>query len=251
MDSQCAANVIQKTWRMFSSRNNNLYLKLRKTAHRFETELRGYHYICDQPVKEAVWEEVNKNSVGGVCDVTGQANGGHKSGVDMYFDKCGISNKTAKISPTGATSISSFRLTTVCSDKMPGCPEDIIAEIEKREESYEYYSVLFRKEDTDKVTYHWCVIPKHFFVFNIHNPESFQPKVGVRGKNKDKQVGWTSKQTGDKYCRFEISFAMSSQLWYHFKFADVEKYTIHTVTVSKDDMAKLSYSDIFNLVKKQ
>ena len=114
------------------SRKNNIYLKLKRNnvSKVFSNEFNGYHLICKAPVKEALWEEINKNIVSTFCNVSDEAKGNHKSGKDMQFDKYGISIKSSKIE-RGKISISSYRLTTICSDKNPGNPEDIVNEIKK------------------------------------------------------------------------------------------------------------------------
>jgi hypothetical protein len=73
--------------------------------------------------------------LGGVCNITDEANGNHLSGKDICFDNIDISNKTAK-KIGNVISISSYRLTSVCCDKSPGNAEDILAEIQKRDGTF-------------------------------------------------------------------------------------------------------------------
>lgn len=224
--------------------NNSLLDKLNtsEVKEKFVSELNGYHLVCDATVKEAVWEEINKTIASVGCNVTNEAKGNHKSGMDMQFEDIGISMKSAKIDKN-RMSISSYRLTTVCSDKNVGVPSDIVEHIRKRDESYKYYSILAREELSDnKIHYYWCMIPKSAPVFNMDANE-FRPKMGKQGKNKDSQVGWDTHN-------FSISFSMSSQLWFSFSFNDVKKYVIAD-TIVDNSTTKMSYSDIFKLIQMQ
>ena len=222
----------------------NLCAKLSTSAVRntFATEVAGYHMICDAAIKEAVWEEINRNVASVACTVAEEANGGHKSGADMTFDDVGISMKSAKIDNAGGVSISSYRLTTVCSDKNPGSPAEIVANIAARDASYEHYSILAREETHGgrKVHYYWCLVPKTVTVFKADAAE-FRPKMGKMGKNKGAQVGWETDA-------LSISFSMSSQLWFAFKFADIKEYVVADTVVEKSAV-KITYSDIHRMVK--
>ena len=132
----------------------------------------------------------------------------------MQFDKYGISIKSSKIEK-GKISISSYRLTTICSDKNPGNPEDIVNEIKKRDSSYEYYSILAREElENNSIHYYWLLIPKNTKVFEI-KLSNIRPKIGKFGKNKDNQVGWETDNSS-------IVFSMSSQLWFNFNFESIK-----------------------------
>ena len=220
--------------------NDSLFNKLKQenVSQKFQKEVQGYHLLCEAPVKEALWEEINKNVASCVCNVTDQAKGNHASGVDMQFDNCGISMKSAKLDKT-KISISSYRLTTVCSDKNPGEPVEILKEINNRDSSFQYYSILLRQELKDDILqYHWCFIPKSSPLFKIVETD-FKPKIGKTGKNKGTQVGWETKY-------MSISFSMSSQLWIHFTFDDIKQYIISSITVDNSNK-KLSYSDIFKI----
>ena len=231
----------QSMIRGWLSRKNNIYLKLKKSnvSKVFSNEFNGYHLICEAPVKEALWEEINKNIVSTFCNVSDEAKGNHKSGKDMQFDKYGISIKSSKIE-RGKISISSYRLTTICSDKNPGNPEDIVNEIKKRDSSYEYYSILAREElENNSIHYYWLLIPKNTKVFEI-KLSNIRPKIGKFGKNKDNQVGWETDNSS-------IVFSMSSQLWFNFNFESIKKYIIADVIVDNSKKKK-TYSEIFNIL---
>lgn len=220
--------------------NNSLFNKLKQdnVSQKFQKEVQGYHLICEAPIKEALWEEINKNIACCVCDVKDEAKGNHKSGKDMQFDEFGISMKSAKMEKN-KISISSYRLTTVCSDKNPGNPTEIVKEISQRDSSFEYYSVLLREElENNILEYYWCVIPKTCPIFNIQDND-LQPKMGKTGKNKGVQVGWETKY-------ISITFSMSSQLWIHFTFDDIKPYIASSIKVDNSNK-KISYTDIFNI----
>ena len=218
-------------------------LAIPNISEQFAREITGYHMINSTAVKEAGWEEINKTVASFGCEVTDEANGNHKSGVDMKFDDIGISMKSAKLENNGKMSVSSYRLTTVCSDKNVGTPDEIVANIANRDSSYQHYSILARQElPNNQIHYHWCLIPKSSPVFRT-NASEFRPKMGKRGNNTGVQVGWETDN-------MSISFAMSSQLWFAFKFDDVKQYVVADVVVD-NSAKKMSYADIYALVQKQ
>lgn len=173
--------------------------------------VKGYHFINDDPIKETPWEDINAtvlNASG--CPVNSQSNGSHKSGGDISCSLGGFSNKSTQYE-TGNRSfkISSYRLTTVCSDKTHGKIEDIIAEINRRKD-FAFYSIIVREDTTKQILYDWYLIPSDFPELN---PASYnwRPKLGKTGKNKDTVVGWeTDLLNGSS---MSITFSMSSQLW--------------------------------------
>lgn len=210
--------------------------ELKIVSTKFEEEISGYHLINDNPIKESLWEEINCNIVSDTCKVDYSGNSNHKSGIDTQFNNYKISNKTAKVLKNGKISISSYRLTSVCSDKNIGNSQDIINEIKNRDNNFDYYSILLRKEekDTKYITYIWCMIPKSLNIFNM-DAKNLEIKYG---KNK-KKVGWKSKY-------YDITFSMSSQLWFHFHIDDITKFIINQKTIN-NNRKKLRYSDIYEL----
>jgi len=138
--------------------------------------------------------------------------------------------------------MSSYRLTTVCSDTNPGIKKEILSEIEKRDESFDYYSILFKDETIENnrtVIYRWCIIPKDYHIFNVRKYPMVQT-VGKRGKKKGNIIGWQSKY-------FNITFSMSSQLWFHFNFKDIKRYVIAEVEIDRRTTPELSYGDIYRI----
>jgi hypothetical protein len=208
----------------------------------FNSEIRGYHSINRTPIKESVWEDFNYNIVSKVCDVTNEANGNHLSGADMCFNGQGISMKSAKIEKDNSIKISSYRLTKVCSDRTPGNIDEIMGEINNRDQSYNYYSILFRKENNGIIKYYWCLIDKTCSIFKM-NKENIIAKIGKRGRNKDQQVGWSS-------TNFAINFSMSSQLWYNLNIEDIHDYIIAEIEIDTTKTT-MSYSDVFELINKK
>ena len=172
--------------------------------------------INKAPIKESVWEEINCGIVKNVCLITDCANGNHASGKDNKFDNINYSNKSTKVEGNNI-SISSYRLTSVCNDANNGNPAEIIKEIKKRDSSFDYYSILIRKEkEKELIEYMWYIIPKDYYVFKT---DSLIPKIGKKGKKTNLFVGWESKYS-------DITFSMSSQLWYKFNIKDIEKYKV-------------------------
>jgi hypothetical protein len=218
--------------------NIHNYFKQTSVGETFKTEILGYHLICESPIKESVWEEINCNIVDKYCNVIKNITGSHLSGRDNIFDNWKISNKTGKIDNNKKIAISSYRLGKVCNIKNVGTTESIITEIIERSKSYDYYSILLRDENKiNIITYFWFIIPKNYTVFN--NTYKLLPMMGKTEKNKDKQLGWKSKYAS-------ISFSMSSQLWFNFNFNDIKQFLLHSVDVNKDSK-KYTYSDLYNL----
>ena len=230
-----AATTIQSMWRKYYSVKHNIFIKYRSLQPQFTSVIKGYHMINTTPIKESVWEEINCDIVRDRCIIADQANGNHTSGKDNRFDNINISNKSTK--QNGDTiNISSYRLSSVCSDKNNGSSQDILNEIEKRDKSFDYYSILIRDEkENSNIIYKWYIIPKDCHLFKI---DSLTPKLGKIGKKKDKVVGWKS-----KYC--SITFSMSSQLWFHFNIEDIQKYKICQTEVD-NSKTKLNYSQIYH-----
>lgn len=210
-------------------------LKQPQTQTQFSKVIKGYHMINVTPIKETVWEEINCDILRWCCSITDEANGNHMSGKDNRFDEFNISNKSTKQNGS-IINLSSYRLTSVCSDKSPGNETDIINEIVKRDESFDYYSILLRDEkENSKIKYEWYMIPKDNNLFKI---DKLTPKLGKKGKKKGEVIGWES-----KYC--DITFSMSSQLWYHFDIKDFKEFYICSVEID-NSLSKINYSRIYD-----
>lgn len=229
---------LQSVCRGWIVRNKNIYgisKKFKNLQSTFHSIVLGYHMINKTPIKEGVWEEVNCDIVRDVCCITDEANGNHVSGKDNRFDNYNISNKSSKTDGINVT-ISSYRLSSVCSNKNHDNPQKIINEIEKRDKSFDYYSLLLRNEKGKSIiNYDWYIISKDCHVFKI---DKIVPKIGKMGKKKGEVVGWTS-----QYC--DITFSMSSQLWYKFNVKNIEKYKICSTEVD-NSKPKINYSQIYN-----
>jgi len=213
-------------------------------ADAFKSELEGYHLINSAPVKESVWETIAVKVACKMCVVTEEAAGNHVSGKDMSLDSVGMSMKSIKI--TNATiNFSSYRLTTVCSDKTPGDPVEILNEIRKRDASFEYYALLVRREyksDTHSsmIDYEMYIIPKTADIFKVDETD-FAPTIGQRGKKKGTQLGWNAKN-------LSIVFSMSSQLWIQFKREDIIPYLVCSTTINNSH-PKMSYTEMARIVR--
>ena len=191
----------------------------------------GYHLCNSSPINETIWEDLNSivfSSVG--IEVYSQSDGSHLSGMDINCSLGGISNKSAKYaSNRKSIDISSYRLTTVCSEKTCGIPSEIVQEINKRK-NFTYYSFIVRDETSDSVSYDWLLIPSNYIGLD---PASYTwvPTIGKRGKNKDAQVGWNTNEING--CKMSITFSMSSQLWIHIEMTEeIKKFIIASATVS-------------------
>ena len=197
----------------------------------FKKCVKGYHLINDDPIKETPWEDINSLILkASGCEVKSQSNGSHKSGVDLYCSLGNFSNKSTQYD-AGKKSfkISSYRLTTVCSDKTPGTIVDIISEINKRK-NFNYYSIIVREATEKHILYDWYLIPSTYPEFN---PSSYtwHPKYGKTGKNKGNITGWETESLNGS--TMSISFSMSSQLWLHINITEaMKKFIISSCTVN-------------------
>ena len=139
----------------------NIELKLN-----FKKALIGYHMVNKNSLKEAQWEEINSQILTkSNCTILEEANGSHKSGCDLKSCIGKFSNKTTKQAGE-YYNISSYRLTTVCSENNIGTISDILDEINKRDTTFESYSILARDELENKINYKWYLIPKSTDLFN-------------------------------------------------------------------------------------
>jgi hypothetical protein len=205
----------------------------------------GYHLVNTSSINETIWEDINTiifKSLG--IDIYSTSDGSHLSGMDINCSLGKISNKSAKYSNNKNTiDISSYRLTTICSDKRCGNPTEIIEEINKRK-NFDYYSFILRDENSDKshISYDWLLIPSD----NIHlDPASYtwEPTIGKRGKNKDSQVGWNTNVING--CKMSITFSMSSQLWIHLEMTEeIRQFIIASTTV--ENKPKYNYMELLD-----
>lgn len=206
--------------------------------------VKGYHLINDDPIKETPWEDINAiilNASG--CFIESQSNGSHKSGGDLSCSFGDLSNKSTKYD-TGCKSfkISSYRLTTVCSDKNPGKIEDIINEINNRK-NFKYYSIIVREERKGSFRYDWYLIPSDFHVFD---PASYtwKPKTRKKGNNKDTITGWETNDLNGS--RMSITFSMSSQLWIDINITDeIKQFIVSSCHVNRG--RKFNYIQLYDM----
>lgn len=209
----------------------------------FQKCVSGYHLINTSPINETVWEDLNALIFAKIgIDIYSKSDGSHSSGMDIHSSLGRISNKSAKYSNNKKSiDISSYRLTTVCSEKKCGIPEEIIEEINKRK-NFDYYSFIVRDEsdDNQSISYDWLLIPSNYLILD---PSSYiwEPTIGKRGKNKDTQIGWnTNKITG---CKMSITFSMSSQLWIHIEMTEeIKKFIIASAII--ENKPKINYIEL-------
>ncbi len=198
----------------------------------FSKCVKGYHLVNDDPIKESPWEDINAivlNASG--CSVNSKSNGSHQSGGDLSCSLGEFSNKSTQYeSGNKSFKISSYRLTTVCSDKTPGNIEDIIAEINIRK-NFTFYSIIVRQDTETHILYEWYLIPSDFPALN---PASYKwhAKLGKKGKNKDAITGWETNELNGS--SMSITFSMSSQLWIHLSITDdMKKFIIGSCCVNR------------------
>ena len=217
---------------------------LANLATNFTKCVKGYHLINDDPIKEARWEDINAiilNASG--CAVNSQSDGSHRSGADLNCSLGSFSNKSTQLKKGDkAFTLSSYRLTTVCSDKDAGNIESIITEINKRK-NFDYYSIIARIDTKDKIQYDWFLIPSDYPSLN---PASYNwyPQIGKNGKNKDAVIGWKTNTLDGSY--MSITFSMSSQLWIHINITeDMKKHIVGSCIVNRKRM--YNYIELYDL----
>jgi len=212
----------------------------------FKKCVKGYHLINSSSINETIWEDINAiilSSLG--ITIYSKSEGSHSSGMDIHCSLGRISNKSAKYSNNKKSiDISSYRLTTVCSEKQCGTSTEIIQEINKRK-NFDYYSFIVRDEtNNDSIGYDWLLIPSNYFILD---PSSYnwEPTIGKRGKNKDTQVGWNTNVING--CKMYITFSMSSQLWIHIEMTEeIKKFIIASAITEKKP--KYNYIDLHDIV---
>jgi hypothetical protein len=195
---------------------NNVILENRELIQEnFKKCVKGYHLLNTSPINETIWEDLNALifSSSGI-DVYSKSDGSHQSGMDIHSSVGNISNKSAKYSHNkNNISISSYRLTKICSEKNCGTYEEIIQEINNRK-NFDFYSLIVRDETSDpnNINYDWFFIPSNYAPLDPSGYQ-WQPTLGKRGKKIDTQIGWhTNEINGYK---MSVTFSMSSQLWIH------------------------------------
>jgi hypothetical protein len=198
-----------------------------KFLSNFSKCVKGYHLINDDPIKEAPWEQINAIVLDASgCDIISQSNGSHKSGKDLSCILGGLSNKSTKYkNGNNYFSISSYRLTSICSDKTHGNIEDIITEINHRK-NFDFYSIIARDEREKEILYDWYLIPS---TYPVLNPSSY--KWHLKKGNKSIETGWeTEKLNGSS---MSISFSMSSQLWINLNITEeMKKFIVGSCIVN-------------------
>ena len=219
--------------------NDESYKKL---SSNFEKCVKGYHMVNNNPIKETPWEDINAI----ILDASGfvvkyQSNGSHKSGGDLSCSIGDLSNKSSQYDNGNKTfKISSYRLTSICSDKNPSNIDDIIKEIDLRK-NFNNYSIIVRKNTCNEILYDWYLIPSDFPALN---PSSYKwtAKIAKIGNKKGSVIGWNTDVINGS--SMSISFSMSSQLWINLSITDdIKKYIVGTTTVKIG--RKYNYIDLY------
>ena len=219
--------------RAYEHANVNIGEDVRKKLEtNFTKAVLGYHIVNIRPIKESVWEEVNATVLNrSGCEVTSNSHGSHKSGMDLMCSLGGLSNKSVKYKGnTKSISMSSYRLTTVCSYKEHGDISGIIAEINSRK-NFDMYSVIARKETKTELCYDWYLLPNDLHALN---PASYnwRPRFGKTRNTKEKITGWETDVVNGS--SMSITFSMSSQLWVNLTITDeMNKYKMGSCKVKR------------------
>ena len=229
----------------------------RQLAANFTKSVKGYHLINNDPIKETPWEDINAAIlVASGCPVADQSHGSHRPGADITCALGGLSNKSTQYDAGGKSfKISSYRLTTVCSDKEPGDLAAIVAEINRRK-NFDYYSIVARRDsggegggegagaEATHLQYDWYMIPSDYPAVNPAT-YTWTPKLGKTGKNKGTVVGWeTNVIQGSS---MSISFSMSSQLWMSVHLTDeMAEFVVGSCRILPK--RRLNYMQLYDLI---
>jgi hypothetical protein len=212
-------------------------IRVSLTNH-FKKCVQGYHLIHDDPIKESRWEDVNAIILeASGCSVYSQSNGSHQSGADISCSLGEFSNKSTQYDKPSYIKISSYRLTTVCSNKTHGDIETIIKEINRRK-NFTFYSILVRKESANGMLYDWYLIPSNHPVLD---PSTYEWKLK---SGKTGITGWETNTINGS--SMSINFSMSSQLWISVHITeDMKKYIVGSVTTRRG--RKYNYISLYEL----
>ena len=208
----------------------------------FKKCVKGYHLINRCAINEKIWENINVSifSYSGIY-ISYNSEGSHLSGRDIICSIGSFSNKSAKYNSNKTYfDISSYRLTTICSENNMGTEEKIIEEINKRK-NFDFYSFIIRYETKESILYDWIIIPSNHDIFNP-SKYTWKKTLGKRGKNKDTQIGCNTNTI--KGCKMSISFQMSSQLWIHIKTEEIKKFIMSSTIVNTTP--KYNYIELYN-----
>lgn len=207
----------------------------------FSKCVKGFHRFNTNPIKEALWEDINAQVLkAGGYTIETASQGSHQPGADLRGSAGSFSNKSTKYDAGGrSVKISSYRLTNVCSDKHPGDISAILAEIQRRK-NFTHYSILVRKETPKDIHYDWFLVPADVAALN---PESYEwtQKTNKKGE----VVGWKTNTVGGS--SMSITFSMSSQLWMHVALDEsFQTYRVGSCEVSKETPV-YNYIELYDL----
>ena len=214
-----------------------------RLAGTFSNYVRGYHLINPEPIKEAVWESINAAVLReSGCPVSYQSNGSHNPGTDIASALGTMANKTSKYNPGNKSfSISSYRLTALCSASAHGTISDIIAGIREKN-NFHYYSLLVREDCADTIRYDWYLLPS---TLPILDPTSYswEKRTGKNGC----VAGWATDSILG--ANMKIEFSMSSQLWINnIPSSAVQSHLV--ATCDADKCPKLNYGQLYAKIGK-
>ena len=120
--------IIEEDDKCEVKKNNDICEYIEQIDINFKKCVKGYHLINSSSINETIWEDINAIifSSSGI-DIYSKSDGSHSSGMDINSSLGRISNKSAKYANNKKSiDISSYRLTTVCSEKKCGTPAEII-----------------------------------------------------------------------------------------------------------------------------
>jgi len=207
--------------------------------------VKGYHHVSAEPIKESPWENINAEVLAAAgCAVTSKSSGSHKSGSDITCALGDLSNKSAKYDgKKSRMSISSYRLTTVCSPTAHGTAESIVAAIDGKKD-FQYYSVVVYSEKGETLEYDWYMIPADHPALSPASYE-WRHKTGKIGPKKGEVVGWETNEVEGSH--MSITYSMSSQLWIHLAVTpELRTHIVGSCTVSsKPALSYLKLGEMF------
>jgi hypothetical protein len=166
----------------------------------FEEKILQHHVLYPEiPNKAEYWECIAKNCLGAKDWIPNN----HNPNEDLVTEHVGLKKPSLK---SGIISGSRMVFSSHRMSKFDNLNE-MLDFLDSR--TYDSYLFLSRNEGENNQKYSICYMPSNLWNFS---DLTWEPIIGVKGKNKGKQQGWKSNSSDGKIS-LKIQFSMSNQLW--------------------------------------
>jgi len=220
------------------------YLQKHNISKYFEKEIIGYHIINKTPIKQSLWEIININFLSSVLQIYNYDHASHSPGIDIQTNYGSFSNKTSKyLQRKNYFFLSSYRLTSICSPLNVQDPIIIMQNIFRKNQSFDYYSILLRKKSKNIINYKWYLIPRDYYYLNPFN-YNWTTSYSVKNNN---IIGYKTNEINEN--KMMIYFSMSSQLWIKLNISEIDKYLISETYINLDEINFIqNYSQLYDII---